>query len=80
MLKVRQSRKQILVSSILPKKNVEIISCNEDYPNVRFFGRNEDTVNCFRDLLTFNITKENINANFVSIAIHIKYLIASLFN
>ena len=43
-LKVRKSWKQIMLSSILPK--------NERYSSV--FGRIEDTINCFRDLLTFN--------------------------
>ena len=55
-LKVRKSRKQIMVSSILPK--------NERWDNFHyiklsqrsFFGRIEDTINCFRDLLTFIIS------------------------
>ena len=52
-LKVRQSRKQIMVSSILPKNerwdNFQYIKLSQR----SFFGRIEDTINCFRDLLTF---------------------------
>ena len=52
-IKVKQSRKQILESSILPK--------NERCDNFHYmklsqrssFGRIEETINCFRDLLTF---------------------------
>ena len=52
LLKVRQSRNQIMVSSILPK--------NERWDNFHhiklsqrpFFKRKEDTIDCFRDLLT----------------------------
>ena len=57
-LKVRQSRKQIMVSSILPK--------NESWDNFQyiklsqrlFFGRFEDTINCFRNLLIFSFCLE----------------------
>jgi hypothetical protein len=59
-LKVRQSRNQIMVSSILQKNEQKItilsISCREDDQDSDFlfcFGRIEDTINCFRDFLTF---------------------------
>ena len=52
-LKVRQSPKQIMASSILPKNerwdNFQYIKLSQR----SFFGRIEDTINCFRDLLTF---------------------------
>ena len=58
LLKVRKSRVQIMVSSILPK--------NERWDNFHyiklsqrsFFGRIDDTINCFQDLLIFNIIKK----------------------
>ena len=51
-LKVRQSRKkQILVPSILPKN--KLWDNFMYWKNVRFLGRIEDTIKCFRDLLTF---------------------------
>jgi hypothetical protein len=69
LLKVRKSRKQFMVSSILPKnerKNDKIqpityliLSTVVDF-FCSFFGRNEDTIICFRDLLTF-IHKAFIN-------------------
>ena len=31
--------------------------CTENYPDVRFFGRIEDTIICFRDCLTFKVEK-----------------------
>ena len=54
-LKVSKSRKQILLSSILPTTN------KNHYPDHLsiegsshlLFGRFEDTINCLRDLLTF---------------------------
>ena len=53
LLKVRQSRKQIIVSSILLKNarwdNFQYTKLSQR----SFFGRIEDTINCFRDLLTF---------------------------
>ena len=65
-LKVRQSRKKIMVFSILPKKRTKLftILSTEDAQDSEFrsfFGRIEDTINCFRDLLTFKkeIEKEN---------------------
>ena len=33
--------------------NVGIILCTGNYPSIRFFGRIEDTIICFRDCLTF---------------------------
>ena len=52
-VKVRQSRKQIMVSSILLKNerwdNFQYIKLSQR----SFFGRFEDTINCFWDLLTF---------------------------
>ena len=51
--KVRQSRKQIMVSSILPKnERWDKFQCIK-LSQRSFFGRIEDTTNCFRDLLTF---------------------------
>ena len=48
--KVRQSRKQIMVSSILQKKtNVGIGLCTENYPHVRFRGQ----LRILFDLLAF---------------------------
>ena len=50
------SRKTKLVFSILPK-NKQNSLCTEDAQDIEFcsfFGRIEDTKNCFRDLLTFN--------------------------
>ena len=59
-LKVRQSQKQIMVSSILPKKTEQnslflVKKMLRLVIFVRFFGRIEDTINCFRDLLTFKV-------------------------
>ena len=53
LLKVRQSRKQIMMSSILSKNE-----CWDNFSYIKlsqrsFFGRIEDTINCFQDLLTF---------------------------
>ena len=45
MIKVRQSRKQFMVSSILPKTN-------EMHSGI--LSQDSITINCFRDLLTFN--------------------------
>ena len=52
-LKDRQSRKQVMVSSILSKNKHW-----DDFQYIKlshclFLGRIEDTINCFRDLLTF---------------------------
>ena len=60
-IKVRKSRKQFIVSSILPKnkQKITILSVfslgntqDGDFSLV-FFGRFEDTIICFRDCLTF---------------------------
>ena len=55
-LMVSLSHKQFIVSSILPKMRVGMILCTENYPNLRFFGRIEDTIICFRDCLAFKNT------------------------
>ena len=54
LLKVRQSRKQIMVSSILPKNERW-----DDFSYIKlsqhlFFERIEDIIICFRDCLTFS--------------------------
>ena len=63
-LKVRQSRKQIMVSSILPKNerwdNFQYIKL----PQRSFFGRIEDTINCFPDLLTFRNSSKYMTVEF----------------
>ena len=60
LLKVRQSRKQIIVPSILPKneQKITILSLltsenTQDMIFLSFFGRSLDTIICFRDLPTF---------------------------
>ena len=56
-LKVRKSRKLIIVSSILPKNerwhNFQYIKFSQR----SFFGSIGDTINCFRHLLTFSQIK-----------------------
>ena len=52
-LKVRKSRKQFMVSSILSKKNKKIILWTRSTQN-HCFCLFKDTIICFRDLLTFN--------------------------
>ena len=52
-VKVRKSRKQIMVSSILPKNELRIVVSAFR----SFYGRIEDTINCFRELLTFSRLK-----------------------
>ena len=54
-LKVSKSQKQFMVSSILPKNEHWDNFMNWKLSQCSFFGRIEDTINCFRDLLTFNI-------------------------
>ena len=57
LLKVRKSQKQSMVSSILPKKRTKLTILSKEDPQDSefhsFFGRIEDSINCFRDLLTF---------------------------
>ena len=57
LLKVSKSRKQIMVSSILPKNERNLLSWVEKMLKILsivcFLWRIEDTINCFRDLLTF---------------------------
>ena len=59
MVKVSKSQKGIMVSSILPKNKWKVSALVLWYLRSNcfcsFFGRIEDTINCFRDLLTFNI-------------------------
>ena len=57
MIKVSTSQKQFLLSLNIPKTNVGIILCTENYTNVRFFGRIDDTIICFWDCLTFKVVK-----------------------
>ena len=56
-LKVSKSRKQIVVPSILPKKRTKLAILSnfstQDCEFRSFFGRIEDTIILFRDLLTF---------------------------
>ena len=58
-VKVSKPRKQFMVSLILPKKRTILtILSREDAKDSEFrsfLGRIEDTINCFRDLLTFNL-------------------------
>ena len=51
LLKVTQSRKQIMISSILPRTKLTILSKEhaQDSEFCSFFGRIEETINCFRD-------------------------------
>ena len=58
--KVRQSQKQIMVSSILPNND-----CWDNFQYTKlsqhsFFGKIEDTINCFRDLLTFRAVNDRL--------------------
>ena len=53
ILKVRQSQKQIVVSSILPKNDRWDNFIHWKLSQRLFFGRIEDTIHCFWDLLTF---------------------------
>ena len=50
-LKVSKSRKQFMVSRILPKNEQTEQSQDSNFQS--FFGRIQETINCFRDLLTF---------------------------
>ena len=63
-LKVSKSRKQIIVSSILPKNNQNSLSWTCSLPRivsfVRFFWRIEETIICFQDYLTFNRPRQQI--------------------
>ena len=59
-LKVRQSQKQIIVSSVIPKnkRNSLTMLSGEDAQDSdfrSFHGRIEVAINCFRDLLTFSL-------------------------
>ena len=66
LLKVSKSRKQFMVSSILPK-NEKNRPNSTTIPQVdffcSFFGRNEGTLNCFRDLLTFKARTNQEGSN-----------------
>ena len=54
ILKVRQSRQQIMVCSNLPKNERNALKICTILSAFRsFFGRIKETINCFRDLLTF---------------------------
>ena len=53
VLKVSKSRKQFIVSSILPKTKRWYNSMYWKLSQRLFFGRIEDTIICFRDCLTF---------------------------
>ena len=56
IVKVRQSQKKIMVSSILPKGTKITFLSREDAQDSEFclfFGRIEENINSFRDLLTF---------------------------
>ena len=54
-LKVSKSRKHFMVSLILPKKERWDNFHNIKLSQRSFFGRIKDTINCFRDLLTFSV-------------------------
>ena len=62
-LKVSKSRKQFKVSSILPKNEQKQFYLRYHSSKVQFFcsfcGRIEETIDCFRDLLTFSGIKQN---------------------
>ena len=65
-LQVSQSQKQIMVSSILPKneqKSLFWVFPKEKMLRIvifcSFWGRMEDTINCFWDFLTFNHAQKN---------------------
>ena len=69
LIKVRQSRKQIMVSSILPNNE-----CWDNFQYIKlsqrsFFGRIEDTINCFRDLLTFKLVEWGMAPFFATVPI-----------
>ena len=53
-LKVSKSRKQFMVSSILPKNEYRDNSMYWKLSQRSFFGRIEDTIICFRDCPTFS--------------------------
>ena len=58
LIKVSKSQKQLMVSSILPKNERKKFDFTSMIPQVELFsfvfGRIEETINCFRDLLTFS--------------------------
>ena len=61
VLKVRHSRKQIMMSSILPKKPKLTILSREIAPYTKlcsFFGRIEEAINSIWDLLIFSTTRK----------------------
>ena len=61
LLKFRESRKEIRLSSILPKKQTKLTILSKEHALEQcqdsefhgVFGRIEETINCFQDLLTF---------------------------
>ena len=70
-LKVSKSRKQFMVSSILPKnkrKTLFWLLSKEDAQDIEFssiFGRIEDITNCFRDLLTFKSAEMHVRKDWI---------------
>ena len=63
-IKVRQSRKQISVLNSSKKRTKLTSLSKDDAQNSelhRFFGRLEETINCFRDLLTFKFQRSKAN-------------------
>jgi hypothetical protein len=62
LLKVSKSRKQFMVTSILPKNERKSLSWASSLLSfVCFFGRIEETISCFRDLLTFKFQINTTN-------------------
>ena len=66
-LKVSKSRKQFMVFSILPKNERNSLSWASFLLRIvifaHFFWRIQETINCFRDLLTFSTSSQSHRAD-----------------